>query len=269
MKIHLCSDLHLECGYQELPGGEVLILAGDICESRALKKEFHSTRLLDLKPGTYKWYDFFWHECVKYDRVYYVMGNHEHYGGRFDRTADELKSVLPENIRLLDDECEEYGGVLFIGGTLWTDLNKGNPMDVHTARFGMNDYRAIKVHNTANDTYHRLTPEITIKAHRNTKDYIRLMLNEKPQTPTVVITHHAPSTLSINERYSHDSLNSAYVSNLSELILDHPNIRYWVHGHLHDAVDYMIGSTRILSNPRGYNGYEDTSDFDPNFNFEV
>ena len=36
MKIELASDLHLEFGPLELPGGEVLILAGDICEYRTL-----------------------------------------------------------------------------------------------------------------------------------------------------------------------------------------------------------------------------------------
>ena len=45
MKINLVSDLHLEFGYQELPGGEVLILAGDIAEARSIKKHHHSTKV--------------------------------------------------------------------------------------------------------------------------------------------------------------------------------------------------------------------------------
>lgn len=27
----------------------------------------------------------------------------------------------------------------------------------------------------------------------------------------------------------------------------------WIHGHTHEKADYMIGNTRIVSNPRGYN----------------
>ena len=44
MIVSLVSDLHLDIsGHLELPGGDVLILAGDICEAKELNKEFHST----------------------------------------------------------------------------------------------------------------------------------------------------------------------------------------------------------------------------------
>lgn len=270
MKISLVSDLHLENGYQELPGGEVLILAGDICEARDFKKDFHSTRLLDAKPGSYKWYDFFYKECAKYDRVFYVLGNHEHYQGRFDRTHNELKEILPANVRLLENDCEEYRGVLFVGATLWTDCNNNNPLTIHILKYSMNDYRIIKNHYVNKDIYYKLTPEYTSSVHRKSRDYIRFIANEKSHMPIVVITHHGPSFMSINEKYKHEMhMNGGYTSDLSELILDHENIRVWVHGHMHDAVDYVLGSTRVVSNPRGYVGYEDTSRFDPNFSFEI
>lgn len=270
MKISLVSDLHLETGYQELPGGEVLILAGDICEARDFKKEFHSTRLLDAKPGTYKWYDFFYKECAKYDRVFYVMGNHEHYHGRFDRTIYELESILPKNVRLLENSFEVYKGVLFVGATLWTDCNKNNPMAIHVIKYGMNDYRLIKNHYVNKNIYYKLTPEYTIGVHRKSREYIHDILQANKDLPAVVITHHGPSYMSINDKYKNDrDMNGAYTSDLSDVILDNTNVKYWVHGHMHDAVDYMIGDTRIVSNPRGYIGYEDTSLFDPNFSFEV
>jgi Icc-related predicted phosphoesterase len=270
MKINLVSDLHLENGYQELPGGEVLILAGDVCEARDFLREFHSTRLTDRVPGSLKWYDFFYHECAKYDRVFYVLGNHEHYHGRLDRTYNDLKSILPKNVRLLENECEEYNGVLFIGATLWTDCNKGNPLTLHTIKYSMNDYRLITNHYVNKNLYYKLTPEFTASVHRNSRDYIKLMLKEKKNMPAIVITHHGPSFMSINEKYQRETdMNGAYASDLSDLILDHENIRVWVHGHMHDAVDYSIGNTRVLSNPRGYVGDEDTSGFDPSFSFNV
>ena len=270
MKISLVSDLHLETGYQELPGGEVLILAGDICEARDFKKDFHGTRLLDTKPGAYKWYDFFYKECAKYDRVFYVMGNHEHYHGRFDRTPYDLREILPKNVRLLEDEYEEYNGVLFIGSTLWTDCNKNNPLSMQIIKYGMNDYRLIKNHYVNKNIYYKLTPEYTSGVHRNSREFIRMILEQKPNVPTVVITHHGPSYMSINEKYKNDQdMNGAYTSDLSDLILDHPSIKYWVHGHMHDRADYKIGDTRVVSNPRGYVGYEDISDFNPEFYFEI
>jgi predicted phosphohydrolase len=270
MKISLVSDLHLECGYQELPGGEVLILAGDICEARNFHNQFHSTRLLDAKPGSYCGYDFFYKECSKYDRVFYVMGNHEHYHGRFDRTYNQLQSCLPDNVRLLENEYEIYNGILFVGGTLWTDCNNNDPLTLHTVKYGLNDYRLIKNHYVNKNLYYKLTPEHTVGVHRVTREFIKQVIRENKDLPAVVITHHGPTYMSINDKYKGERImNGGYTSDVSDLILDHPNIKYWVHGHMHDPVDYPVGNTRVLSNPRGYFGDEDTSQFNRNFYFEM
>ena len=53
-------------------------------------------------------------------------------------------------------------------------------------------------------------------------------------------------------------------SNLDNFILDNPQIKLWTHGHTHEDFDYRIGSTRVVCNPRGYDGYEDRAD-----NFEL
>ena len=38
--------------------------------------------------------------------------------------------------------------------------------------------------------------------------------------------------------------------------MDRPQIKLWTHGHTHHEFDYMVGSTRVVCNPRGYVGYE-------------
>ena len=55
-------------------------------------------------------------------------------------------------------------------------------------------------------------------------------------------------------------MNGAYSSDLSEFILANPQIKLWTHGHTHDVFDYMIGSTRVVCNPRGYHLYEERAD---------
>jgi Icc-related predicted phosphoesterase len=270
MNISLVSDLHLECGYQELPGGDVLILAGDICEARTLRKEFHSTKNLYRMSGSFPSADFFEFECAKYKKVFMVMGNHEHYHGKLHKTWHELVSMLPDNVTLLEDQCEEYEGVLFVGSTLWTDLNKGDPLTMQVIKDFMTDYKCIQNFYPSKSLYHKLTPQHTYEVHRKSMQYIKLVVEQNKDKPIVVITHMAPSFASVNERYKHDTLtNGGYASELSEFILDHPQIKTWVHGHMHDPVDYMIGTTRIVSNPRGYNGYENTSQFRPDFTFTV
>lgn len=270
MNITLVSDLHLDVsGYLDLPGGDVLILAGDICEVKELRKEFHQTKVQDREPGAFPCYDFFHYVVPKYKKVFMVMGNHEHYRGRFDKTYAELKSMVPDNVTLLEKECFEYEGVLFLGATLWTDLNKGDPITVYTVKGFMNDYKAIQNYYPAKELYHKLTPEYTLAEHRKTLEYFKFMLEEKRDMPVVVITHMAPSFQSVNEKYKHETTtNGAYASELNEFILDHPNIKVWVHGHMHDPVDYMIGDTRILANPRGYIPWEGAQ-FLPDFYFEV
>ena len=49
---------------------------------------------------------------------------------------------------------------------------------------------------------------------------------------------------------------------MTNLIMDNDKkIKYWIHGHTHDACDYMIGDTRVLCNPRGYIGHERDASF--------
>jgi hypothetical protein len=60
-------------------------------------------------------------------------------------------------------------------------------------------------------------------------------------------------------------MNGGYSSDLSEFIVDRPQIAVWVHGHTHHNFDYTVGSTRIVANPRGYVGYERGSQQDDPF----
>jgi hypothetical protein len=77
----------------------------------------------------------------------------------------------------------------------------------------------------------------------------------------VVVGHHAPSKMSTKPRYKDNAMvNGAYSSDLSQFILDRPMIKVWTHGHTHDDYDYMIGSTRIVCNPRGYIMHEPRAD---------
>ena len=262
MKISFMSDLHLEFGYQPLPGGDVLILAGDVCEARSYIKCHHSTKEIGHEAGTHRYSDFFDIECAKYNRVFYVMGNHEHYHGRFDRTYEELKARLPANVTLLEKEVVEHNGVMFLGATMWTNCNRMDSLTMWHLKSMMNDYRVVQNYYPGKNVYHKLTPERTAEEHVKTMQWIRLALSQHRDKPFVVITHHAPSFKSVPSRYVDDTLmNGGYASELSEDILDNENIRYWIHGHMHDPVDYEIGTSRVISNPKGYVGWDGDRDF--------
>lgn len=273
MKINLISDLHLEFDDLELPGGEVLIIAGDACESRTLTRhKYDAVNLLGLTPSG-KRMDraarFFNEECTKYERVLYVMGNHEHYHGTFQKTAEELRDKIPSNIQLLECETAVIGDVVFAGCTMWTDCNRYNNITMYTLENSMNDYRSITWNHE--QTYRKLRASDTAMVHRHSLEWLKKIVAEHQDRKVVVITHHAPSFLSVATQYRDDQhMNGGYYSDLSDVILDNPQIKFWVHGHTHHTFDYEIGSCRVMCNPRGYVGYEQRAvEFDPTVGFEL
>jgi len=275
MKINVISDLHLDFADLTLPGGDVLILSGDVCEAKHVKKDMYNKDMVmleherkDQRPDRY--YRFFEEECAKYREVVMVMGNHEHYGFQYQKTYAHIASQLPDNVTLLENETHTIDDVVFVGATLWTDMNKGDSLTMFHMKSMMNDYRQVTMFNEAKSTYHRLTPERTVEDHHKSRMYIRDVVEANPTSKVVVVTHHAPSKASIKPKYAGDHLmNGAYSSDLSEFILDNPQIKLWTHGHTHDVFDYMIGSTRILCNPRGYQNYEERANQFKSDEFEI
>jgi len=107
----------------------------------------------------------------------------------------------------------------------------------------------------------RFTPEDAVVDHKEMLDYIRIMIEGKFDQKFVVVGHHAPSKSSTHPRYADEVImNGGYSTALDEFIMDHPQIKLWTHGHTHEDFDYMVGSTRIVCNPRGYDAYEDRAD---------
>lgn len=249
MRIKVVSDLHLEFSDINIQNNEncdVLVLSGDIMVASKVHKP-------ESEQGI-RFRDFLKRCSFQFPHVVYVAGNHEFYdSGKFWGSLEELKlaCMVHDNVYFLERDTKTIDDVLFIGGTLWTDMNKFDPLTLHAVRDMMNDYRAIR--NDRNG-YIPIKPADTCERHRETRDYIFHVAGENKDKKIVVCTHHTPSFASCHEQYKSDYLmNGAYHSELSEQILDHPQIKLWTHGHTHHAFDYMLGSTRVVCNPRGYN----------------
>jgi predicted phosphodiesterase len=265
MKLALGSDLHLEFGYLDPvneEGADVLILSGDIMVARDLYKfptDEDAAQLMNVSGSRLaQQYRAFLKKCSEeFKHVIYVAGNHEFYGGKFHQTLDILGDACAKhsNVNFLEKGKVKIDDVLFVGGTLWTDMNKGDPLTQHVCMGAMNDYNAI-----LNDAlgYTRLRPAQTVERHKETLKYFKEVLRDTYFSDKVVVVgHHAPSKISIKPEYENDHLiNGAYSSDLSEFILDHPQIKVWTHGHTHDVFEYLIGTTKIVCNPRGYVDFE-------------
>ena len=296
--MYLCSDVHIEFGPLEVhnnDNADVLILSGDIVVASVFKN-YYPVGIIEPTIKAQNFLNFF-HQCsTKFKDVIYVMGNHEHYDGDFATSASILKSVLKQypNIHLLDKETKTIGDVTFVGGTLWTDMNKEDPVTLYQIGRMMNDFRIVKNGNRKltrkvpiykrdengnpvfddNNQYvverqefkeydAAFSPEDALEDHKLMLKFIDEATKDHTKK-YIVVGHHAPSKASTKPRYQNDTImNGGYSSDLSEFILDRPQIKMWTHGHTHDVFDYMIGSTRIVCNPRGYIGYEGrANDFD-------
>jgi Icc-related predicted phosphoesterase len=277
-KFHILSDLHLEFYPLELPGGDLLILAGDVCEIKNIKLDDIDLNKLDKSGNDVRRKNiakFFLREIPKYEKVLYVLGNHEHYGGKLNESKDLLEQKLRNgninNVQVLENESVEIDGILFIGSTLWTDCNKGDPLTIYNLRGGLNDYRYITYHYADANAYNKLRPGVTYRIHMISKEYIAQTLKANVDKPAVVITHHAPSHMSIAPEFAGEyHMNGGFASDLSNMMLDNSNIKCWLHGHTHTFFDYKIGDVRVICNPRGYFGHEKISmEFDANFSVDI
>jgi len=282
MKIKLVSDLHLEFRDIMIPNDQnydVLILAGDIMVAQDLHdfsvENVRTAAMLEMlssrQEKAQRFRDFLKRCSFQFPHVIYVAGNHEFYHGKFYAGIDYLREECAKhpNIYFLECDTKVIDDVTFIGATLWTDMNKGDPLTMHAIEGMMNDFRIIR-----NDkrNYAPMSARDVVDRHARTLSYFKIVLTEQHNKKFVVVGHHSPSFQSMHPAYAHETLmNGGYHSDLSEFILDHPQIKLWVHGHTHHPFDYVIGETRIVCNPRGYENddYGEDTGWNPNIVLEV
>jgi Icc-related predicted phosphoesterase len=236
MRIQLASDLHLEHLRRNFPGErviagahgvDVLVLAGDIANGLEAV-------------------DFFGRWPVP---VLYLAGNHEFYGHEMPNLRQALREACAgTSIQFLDNDVVDFGGVRFLGATLWTDyrlaLNRTQRQQMEYAGTRLNDHFLIRTTDPL-----RFTPEDALREHERSRTWLERELARPYKGKTVVVTHHGPHPLSVHPRYVGDLLNAAFVSNLDHLL---EKADLWLHGHVHDSFDYRVGRCRVVANPLGY-----------------
>ncbi len=232
MKLLVYSDLHLEFSDFDVPqsGYDVVILAGDIHigESGVI---WAVNKFKDVP-------------------VIYICGNHEYYHGEIRQVQDRIRAQTKNtNVHYCENETVYIDKTRFVCATLWTDFQiQGDKyQQMMLAGYWMNDYRLIELDNEV------LRPEDTERFHQSSRLYLEneLRASNDGIKKTVVVTHHAPSAQSLRHERVGVEVSCAYASSLELMMLDYaPDL--WIHGHTHESVDYQVGTTRVVSNPRGY-----------------
>jgi Icc-related predicted phosphoesterase len=259
MQIQPVSDVHLEF-FQPAnaflgrigvhPVADVIVLAGDIDKG---EKSFRQAADLVQRAGK---------------PVVWLPGNHEAYGEDLVELTRKYAASHFEGVHTLLDSAVVIDGVRFVGGTLWTDfaLYEGSVRmpEIEEAmgwvESGLNDFRLIAYHGL------RFSAAQAAGLHAATRKFIAEQLATPFEGKTVVVTHHAPHGKSVHPKYQPgqrvlDSarklpgenqnwrLNPGFVSRLDDLV---EQADLWIHGHIHDSMDYRVGKCRVVANPRGY-----------------
>jgi len=242
MKIQITSDVHLDQNpkkHYPLPstGADVLVVAGDLG-----------------KPFQANFQTFVASAAATYPHVILVSGNHEYYssGHTKEQIDEKLLSVAAQypNVHYLLKSSVVIDGVTFLGTTLWSDIK-----NAYLAQQVMSDYSQIK--KKVAGVKKKISPADSVGWHQDELAWLTTTLASTPG-PVVVVTHHAPSLASV-ETYtaahpSEPQVNDAYATNLVPLIASNPQIKYWVHGHVHHHLSYQVGATTVVANPVGYTG---------------
>lgn len=234
MKYRIISDIHSEF-WDENPAKAVRLIEALL---PPLADDKDATLLLAGDTGSFKRKNIYAavisHLCKRFPSVFDIPGNHFWYG------QTPFEQILPPIATKNYNFGDYYARNSIIAATLWTNFNNEDPLAELACRSYMNDYRQSP----------GLTTEAVKALHKQHLNFIR----QSAFPGDIIMTHHAPSYRSVPERFKssrHDNINHGYASALDHIIED-MKPALWIHGHIHDACDYTIGSTRIICNPAGY-----------------
>ena len=241
MTIQYASDLHLELTpnaryVRSNPldvTGEVLVLAGDIC---------------NLMGATLTCNEFWEWASANYREVLIVPGNHEYFHD-YDllKHGNSWSREIQSNVHYYQNRVVRIDNVDFILSTLWSRIDPEAESITHR---GMPDFRQIMYDG------HRLTPTDYNTEHAKCLSFIRKSVAESTAEHIVVVTHHLPTMAVIAPEHKSSLLNSAFATELGDFIAD-SRIDAWIFGHSHANIDATIGKTRIVCNQLGYVYYHE------------
>jgi len=190
-----------------------------------------------------------------------------------------LRGVAEANFKRAPGVMSDYGNIQYQEQRVY------QPHEVMLeAQNTMNDYRKIRVRKNGAKIYdaprdalgnlkkevpRRLNPQDLLAFHKVALANIQAAMAAAANAgkKLVVVTHHAPSVLSLLykgetiEKHFYVPSDPFYASHLDYLMHGEDAPVLWVHGHTHIATAYEVGNTVVVSNPKGY-GYGDDTGFE-------
>jgi Icc-related predicted phosphoesterase len=103
-----------------------------------------------------------------------------------------------------------------------------------------------------------LKPSRIYQEHLKSAGFIEDELAGRDGQRAIVVTHHAPSHRST--RSKNPAFARLYGSDYERLMRDY-DPALWIHGHVHESLEYRVEDTVVACNPRGYVGYGENRRF--------
>ena len=249
MRIALLSDIHLSVNALPFPDvdADIVVLAGDISRPAAAIEWAKSCPV----------------------PIVYVAGNHEFYGSDLISTYEHLNRLSQgSQIHVLERSEYLHNGVRFLGCTLWSDYRlfdsaEHRAQGVDLATKLIRDFTHIKI---SPDFPDLCSPAVSQLIFLQTVAWLEDCFTRDRTTPTVVVSHFAPTRLSIGPLFENSPINASFVSDLEDRIKVWQPV-LWLHGHTHGSFDYQVGKTRVICNARGYakNGINENPEFNRSY----
>lgn len=246
MILQYCSDLHLEFPENRKflsdnplkPGGDVLLLAGDIVPFAAMDRHR----------------DFFDFVSDNFSATYWIPGNHEYYHSDASRRSGSFQENIRSNVHLVNNKVVELDSITVILSTLWTKISV--PMQRSIER-GMYDFHAITHKGRA------FTSREYNGLHTECLNFLKPALTNIKTEKSVVVTHHIPTEFNYPKQYRGSVLTEAFAVELSPFI-EASGPDTWIFGHHHSNLpDFVIGKTTLTTNQLGYVKYNEHSGYQP------
>lgn len=259
--IRLASDLHLEFYLEQVRSGKVLPsdLAERIISSDIKDLNTHLVLAGDIVLLKYlnDFLPFFQNLSNRFKNVIWIFGNHEWFSNKIKKERfDEVEQILSifKNIHVLENKSIELNEYLFLGTTMWSDINHGDYITALDVVAVSKDYK--KIDFKEGQRYSKLRPRHVSMMFKNAQEFINSTLKAYKDSKLikVVITHHPPMREAVPEEYQ---ANPDFWSDFGDFdfkYLQENKIEpeFWLHGHIHKSQKFKIGNVSILSNPYGY-----------------
>lgn len=276
MRFQYVSDLHLEVGqqystYQIPPCAPYLILAGDIGR---IVPDYEGLSTFLAIP------------CQNFEKVLYVLGNHEFYSSTRAQSlvaAEKLRQDprLLERLVILNQtrlDINDSGETLTVlGCTLHSHIT---PQNADTMKTKIQDFRKIQSwtvdeHNAehVNDLEWLKAQLKDVRDQEGVTDTVDTTDNGNltgKKNKIIVVTHHAPIRKgSSRPGHEENPWTDAFATELLDLPGDPSRegtgtaregdsenvllaVDAWIFGHAHHTTSLRRGNVRVLSNQRGY-----------------